>query len=35
MLKAVLGSTAFFFAAPCVVGGVIPWWINGWAAPRF
>jgi protein-S-isoprenylcysteine O-methyltransferase Ste14 len=35
MLKAVLGSTAFFFAAPCVVGGVIPWWISGWAAPRF
>jgi protein-S-isoprenylcysteine O-methyltransferase Ste14 len=35
MLKAVLGSTAFFFAAPCVVGGVIPWWISGWSAPRF
>ncbi|MGW1340458.1 methyltransferase family protein [Kribbella sp. NPDC002412] len=35
MLKAVLGSTAFFFAAPCVVGGLIPWWISGWAAPRF
>ncbi len=35
MLKAVLGSTAFFFAAPCVVGGVIPWWISGWAEPRF
>ena len=35
MLKAILGSTAFFFAAPCVVGGVIPWWISGWAAPRF
>jgi protein-S-isoprenylcysteine O-methyltransferase Ste14 len=35
MLKAVLGSTAFFFAAPCVVGGVIPWWISGWAGPRF
>jgi protein-S-isoprenylcysteine O-methyltransferase Ste14 len=35
MLKAVLGSTAFFFAAPCVVGGVVPWWISGWSAPRF
>ncbi|MFF0265420.1 methyltransferase family protein [Kribbella sp. NPDC004536] len=35
MIKAVLGSTAFFFAAPCVVGGVLPWWISGWAAPRF
>ncbi|MEU4391845.1 isoprenylcysteine carboxylmethyltransferase family protein [Kribbella sp. NPDC023855] len=35
MLKAVLGSTAFFFAAPCVVAGVIPWWINGWSEVRF
>jgi protein-S-isoprenylcysteine O-methyltransferase Ste14 len=35
MIKSVLGSTAFFFAAPCVVGGVVPWWISGWAAPRF
>ncbi|TDO54273.1 protein-S-isoprenylcysteine O-methyltransferase Ste14 [Kribbella sp. VKM Ac-2527] len=35
MLRAVLGSTAFFFAAPCVVGGVVPWWVSGWAAPRF
>jgi protein-S-isoprenylcysteine O-methyltransferase Ste14 len=35
MLKAVLGSTAFFFAAPSMVGGVIPWWISGWAGPRF
>ncbi|TCO49153.1 protein-S-isoprenylcysteine O-methyltransferase Ste14 [Kribbella antiqua] len=35
MVKAVLGSTVFFFAAPCVVGGVVPWWISGWAAPRF
>jgi len=34
MLKAVLGSTAFFFAAPCVVGGLVPWSISGWAAPR-
>jgi len=35
MVKAVLGSTVFFFAAPCVVGGVLPWWISGWASPRF
>jgi protein-S-isoprenylcysteine O-methyltransferase Ste14 len=35
VLKAVLGSTAFFFVAPCVVGGVVPWWVSGWAAPRF
>src|SRR3954464_14046920 len=35
MVKAVLGSTVFFFAAPCVVGGVLPWWISGWSAPRF
>ena len=35
MLKAALGSTAFFFAAPCVVAGLVPWWINGWTEPRF
>jgi protein-S-isoprenylcysteine O-methyltransferase Ste14 len=35
MRKAVLGSTVFFFAAPCVVAGVLPWWISGWPAPRF
>jgi protein-S-isoprenylcysteine O-methyltransferase Ste14 len=35
MIKTVLGSTAFFFAAPCVVGGVLPWAVSGWAAPRF
>jgi protein-S-isoprenylcysteine O-methyltransferase Ste14 len=35
MVKAVLGSALFFFAAPCVVGGVLPWWISGWASPRF
>ena len=35
MVRAILGSTVFFFAAPCVVGGVLPWWISGWAAPRF
>ncbi|TWD79885.1 protein-S-isoprenylcysteine O-methyltransferase Ste14 [Kribbella amoyensis] len=35
MLRAALGSTAFFFAAPGVVAGVVPWWISGWPAPRF
>ena len=35
MLKAALGSTAFFFAAPCVVGGLVPWAVSGWAVPRF
>ncbi|HET6987786.1 MAG TPA: isoprenylcysteine carboxylmethyltransferase family protein [Kribbella sp.] len=35
MVKAVLGSTVFFFAAPCVVGGVVPWAVSGWATPRF
>ncbi|GAA1596361.1 isoprenylcysteine carboxylmethyltransferase family protein [Kribbella sancticallisti] len=35
MLKAALGSTAFFFAAPCVVAGLIPWWISDWSEPRF
>ncbi|TCC21088.1 methyltransferase family protein [Kribbella speibonae] len=35
MTKAILGSAAFFFAAPCVVAGVLPWWLSGWAAPRF
>ncbi|MET9273681.1 isoprenylcysteine carboxylmethyltransferase family protein [Kribbella sp. NPDC003557] len=35
MVKAILGSTVFFFAAPCVVAGVLPWWVSGWAAPRF
>jgi protein-S-isoprenylcysteine O-methyltransferase Ste14 len=35
MIKAALGSTAFFFAAPCVVAGMIPWWISRWPEPRF
>lgn len=35
MRRTVLGSTAFFFAAPCVVGGLVPWWISRWPAPRF
>jgi protein-S-isoprenylcysteine O-methyltransferase Ste14 len=35
MLKAALGSAVFFVAAPCVVAGLVPWWITGWSAPRF
>jgi protein-S-isoprenylcysteine O-methyltransferase Ste14 len=35
MVKAALGSALFFFAAPCVVAGLIPWWISDWADPRF
>ncbi|MEV6410821.1 isoprenylcysteine carboxylmethyltransferase family protein [Kribbella sp. NPDC051718] len=35
MIKAALGSTLFFFAAPCVVAGLIPWWIDGWDDPKF
>src|SRR5882757_7397856 len=33
MIKAALGSAAFFFAAPCVVAGMVPWWITRWPAP--
>jgi protein-S-isoprenylcysteine O-methyltransferase Ste14 len=29
-LAAAVGSTAFFFAAPCVMGGLIPWLLTGW-----
>jgi protein-S-isoprenylcysteine O-methyltransferase Ste14 len=27
---AVIGSTIFFLAVPCVLGGVIPWWMTHW-----
>lgn len=27
---AAIGSSIFFLLAPCVVGGVIPWWITRW-----
>ena len=29
-LGAILGSALFFVAAPCVMGGLIPWWITRW-----
>jgi protein-S-isoprenylcysteine O-methyltransferase Ste14 len=35
MIKAALGSTAFFFAAPCVVAGLIPRSITHWHNPQF
>jgi protein-S-isoprenylcysteine O-methyltransferase Ste14 len=28
--KAAAGSVAFFLLAPCVVAGLIPWWLTGW-----
>jgi protein-S-isoprenylcysteine O-methyltransferase Ste14 len=34
MTKAAAGATAFFFAAPCVVAGLIPWTITHWPTPR-
>jgi len=33
---ALLGSAVFFVLVPCVLAGLVPWWINGWrfqAAP--
>ena len=27
---AVLGSALFFVVAPCVLAGLIPWWMTGW-----
>jgi protein-S-isoprenylcysteine O-methyltransferase Ste14 len=34
---AALGSVLFFFVAPCVAGGLIPWWFTRWhfKAPFF
>lgn len=31
--QAALGSAVFFLGAPCVVAGVLPWWITGWTRP--
>ena len=30
MPMAILGSALFFVVAPCVVAGLIPWWITRW-----
>lgn len=28
--RAVLGSALFFVVAPCLLAGVVPWWITNW-----
>jgi protein-S-isoprenylcysteine O-methyltransferase Ste14 len=27
---AILGSALFFLVAPCLLGGLVPWWITAW-----
>lgn len=29
-VRAAAGSSLFFVLAPCVVAGLVPWWITGW-----
>ncbi len=29
-MKAAVGSLVFFAVAPCVVGGLVPYWLTGW-----
>src|SRR5215510_15077989 len=29
-VRAVLGSALFFLVPPCVLAGLIPWWMTGW-----
>ena len=29
-VSAVLGSALFFVVAPCVLAGLLPWWMTGW-----
>lgn len=29
-IKAAVGSLVFFAVAPCVVGGLVPYWLTGW-----
>ena len=31
--QAAVGSAVFFVVAPCVVAGVLPWWITRWNRP--
>ena len=33
-LASIAGSALFFVLAPCVMGGLIPWWISGWQMNR-
>ena len=28
--RAAVGSLVFFLVAPCVVAGLVPWWLTGW-----
>jgi hypothetical protein len=29
-IAAVIGTASFFVFVPCVVAGVVPWWISQW-----
>jgi protein-S-isoprenylcysteine O-methyltransferase Ste14 len=31
---AAIASSLFFLLAPCVVAGVVPWWLTGWRVRR-
>jgi protein-S-isoprenylcysteine O-methyltransferase Ste14 len=31
--SAILGSALFFVVAPCVLAGLVPWWITHWQVP--
>jgi hypothetical protein len=31
---AAVGSSAFFLLIPCVVAGLVPWWLTGWRATQ-
>ena len=33
-VSAVLGSALFFVVAPCVLAGLIPWWMTRWEFGR-
>jgi protein-S-isoprenylcysteine O-methyltransferase Ste14 len=32
--KAAVGTAVFFFVAPGIVAGLVPWWITGWRPPE-
>lgn len=32
--QSAIGTAVFFFAAPGIVAGVVPWWITGWRLPE-
>jgi protein-S-isoprenylcysteine O-methyltransferase Ste14 len=33
--SAAVGTAMFFFVAPCVIAGLVPWWISRWQATAF